>query len=63
MLLPMAPTDSLFLASETRESPIHVAGLQLFQPPDGVDAIEVRRLFDSAVEQADVAPLFRRRAG
>ena len=61
MLLPMSPTDSLFLANENRERPMHVAGLQLFRPPDGADAADVRRIFEAAVRNADVAPLFRRR--
>ena len=61
MLLPMSPTDSLFLTNENRERPMHVAGLQLFRPPDGADAAEVRRIFEAAVRSADVSPLFRRR--
>ena len=61
MLLPMSPTDSLFLTNENRERPMHVAGLQLFRPPDGADAAEVRRIFEAAVRNADVSPLFRRR--
>ncbi|TQC39179.1 hypothetical protein EEB14_57635, partial [Rhodococcus sp. WS4] len=35
MLLPMAPTDSLFLLGESREHPMHVGGLAVFNPPDG----------------------------
>ena len=61
MLLPMPPTSSLFLLAETREHPMHVGSLQLFVPPDGADALDVRRMFDDAVAQDQVAPLFQKR--
>ncbi|PZS28851.1 MAG: hypothetical protein DLM58_16415, partial [Pseudonocardiales bacterium] len=41
MLLPMSPTDSMFLMIESREHPMHVGSLQLFQPPEGANAIDV----------------------
>lgn len=62
MLLPMAPTDSLFLLAESREHPMHVGSLQLFVPPDGADALDVRAMFDAAIEADEVAPLFQKRA-
>ena len=62
MLLPMAPTSSLFLLGESREHPMHVGGLQLFEPPSGADAIDVRSMFDAAMIDSEVAPLFRKRA-
>ena len=62
MLLPMSPTSSLFLLGETREHPMHVGGLQLFQPPDGAGALDVRAMFDEAMASSEVAPLFRKRA-
>ena len=62
MLLPMSPTDSLFLVLETREHPMHVGVLQLFEPPDGADAYDVCRLFLDMASEDDVAPLFRKRA-
>ncbi|WAX57065.1 wax ester/triacylglycerol synthase family O-acyltransferase [Jatrophihabitans cynanchi] len=62
MLLPMSPTSSMFLLGETREHPMHVGGLQLFQPPDGADALDVRAMFEAAVADGDVAPLFSKRA-
>ena len=57
MLLPMSPTSSLFLLAETREHPMHVGGLQLFQPPEGADALDVRAMFDAEVGRGEVAPL------
>ena len=62
MLLPMSPTSSLFLLGETREHPMHVGGLWLFQPPEGADALDVRAMFDEAMASSEVAPLFRKRA-
>lgn len=62
MLLPMPPTSSMFLLAETRDHPMHVGGLQLFQPPDGADALDVRAMFDDAMTSAQVASLFRKRA-
>jgi diacylglycerol O-acyltransferase / wax synthase len=61
MLLPMSPTDSLFLMIESREHPMHVGSLQLFQPPEGADAIDVRAMFDAAIAADEVAPLFDKR--
>src|ERR687887_1730252 len=61
MLLPMPPTDSLFLLGETREHPMHVGSLQLFVPPDGADALDVRAMFEDAIAQNEVAPLFQKR--
>src|SRR3954453_16128032 len=62
MLLPMSPTDSLFLLAESREHPMHVGSLQLFVPPDGADALDVRRMFDEEMAKDEVAPLFQKRA-
>lgn len=62
MLLPMSPADSAFLLTESREHPMHVGSLQLFQPPEGADAIDVRSMFDAAIAADEVAPLFQKRA-
>ncbi|HEV7203014.1 MAG TPA: wax ester/triacylglycerol synthase family O-acyltransferase [Jatrophihabitans sp.] len=61
MLLPMPPTSSLFLMAESREHPMHVGSLQLFQPPEGATALDVRRMFDDAIGVDEVAPLFQKR--
>jgi hypothetical protein len=50
LTVPMSPTSSLFLYAETRDQPMHVAGLQLFQPPEGSDAEDVRLMFDRVME-------------
>ena len=62
MLLPMAPTDSLFLLGESREHPMHVGGLAIFTPPDGATAADMRSMFDTALTAGRLAPVFRKRA-
>jgi diacylglycerol O-acyltransferase len=61
MLLPMSPADSMFLLAESREHPMHVGSLQLFVPPDGADALDIRSLFDEAMKSDEVHPLFLKR--
>ncbi len=62
MVLPMSPVDSLFLVTEAREHPMHVGGLQLFQPPEGADAMDVRAMFDVAIAEDEPAAMFSKRA-
>ena len=40
----LSPTDSLFLWIETRNQPMHVAGLNLYSPPPGAGPDFVARL-------------------
>jgi diacylglycerol O-acyltransferase len=61
MLSPMAPTSSLFLMAETREAPMHVGSLQLFEPPPGADALDVRAMFEEALADSEVAPIYKKR--
>jgi diacylglycerol O-acyltransferase len=61
MLLPMSPTSSLFLLAESREHPMHVGSLQLFQPPEGADALDVRALLEDAISNDEVSPVFQKR--
>jgi len=55
----MLPTDSVFLSAETRQTPMHVGGLQLFRPP--ADFPGTREMFSQLIAHDDVAPLFARR--
>ena len=55
------PTSLGFLLAETRSQPMHVAGLQLFEPPEGAGEDFARDLFESALDVTEVAPLFTRR--
>jgi diacylglycerol O-acyltransferase / wax synthase len=61
MLLPMPPTSSLFLLAESREHPMHVGSLQLFVPPDGADALDVRAMLEKEIARDEVAPIFQKR--
>jgi diacylglycerol O-acyltransferase len=58
----MAPTDAMFLTGESREQPMHVGGLQVFELPDDAEPGMLRTAFEQLVAETDVAPLFRRRA-
>jgi len=57
----MSPTDSVFLLTESREHPMHVGGLQLFQPPEGAGPEFVREAYDALVADRDFQPTFRKR--
>jgi diacylglycerol O-acyltransferase / wax synthase len=57
----MAPTDSLFIIPESREQPMHVGSLQLFDLPAGADRSLIRETYEAMVASTDVAPLFRMR--
>lgn len=58
----MSPTDSLFLLGESREQPMHVGGLQVFELPDGADASMLRSAYEQMLAETDVAAPFARRA-
>ncbi|MGW5072242.1 WS/DGAT/MGAT family O-acyltransferase [Rhodococcus sp. NPDC004095] len=62
MLLPMSPTDSMFLLGESRDHPMHVGGLAVFEPPEGADARDVRAMLDAALARGEVSALLRKRA-
>ncbi len=57
----MSPTSSMFLLAESREHPMHVGSLQLFQPPEGATGLDIRDMFEAALDQDEVAPLFLKR--
>jgi diacylglycerol O-acyltransferase / wax synthase len=56
----IAPTDLIFLLGESREHPMHVGGLQLFQPPDDAGEDFLRESYDAMVAENDVQPTFRK---
>jgi len=58
---PMLPTDAVFLLGESREHPMHVGGLQLFEPPAGAGREFVHELYDKLIAQQDFQPTFRKR--
>ena len=56
----ISPVDSMFLLGESREHPMHVAGLQLFKPPDGAGPEFIRDLYQELISNDDLAPTFRK---
>jgi WS/DGAT/MGAT family acyltransferase len=59
----ITPTDSIFLLTETREHPMHVGGLQLFEPPEGAGPEFPRQVYEALVANKNVQPTFRKRPG
>lgn len=59
-LMPL--NDSVFLLPESREQPMHVGGLQLFDLPEGAGKGYLRELYEATVSVEHVAPVFRKRA-
>ncbi|OBK49308.1 WS/DGAT/MGAT family O-acyltransferase [Mycobacterium kubicae] len=57
----MLPTDSMFLFAESRERPLHVGGLSLFEPPKGAGRKFVRRFYKGLVANNEFQPTFRKR--
>jgi WS/DGAT/MGAT family acyltransferase len=57
----MAPTDSVFLLSESREHPMHVGGLQLFKPPADAGPDFLRELYETLIANDQFQPTFRKR--
>ncbi len=66
----VGPLDAMFLLGETREQPMHVGGLMLFELPEGagrdhvfpeVSRDYVSRLYHEMVEAQTINPLFARR--
>ncbi|HET8561305.1 MAG TPA: wax ester/triacylglycerol synthase family O-acyltransferase [Marmoricola sp.] len=55
------PPSLAFLLAENRNQPMHVAGLQLFETPEGATPEYARELFESALAVEEIAPLFLRR--
>lgn len=56
----ISPVDSVFLLGESREHPMHVGGLQLFEPPAGAGPDFVRDLHEQMVAYTDFQPTFRK---
>lgn len=56
----IAPLDSLFLVGEAREHPMHVAGLQLFEPPEGAGPDFIRELYADLIARDDISATFRK---
>jgi diacylglycerol O-acyltransferase len=59
----ISPTDSMFLIGESREHPMHVAGLALFEPPQGSGADFIRDMYETIAKNDDFQPTFRKHPG
>ncbi|HEU0191971.1 MAG TPA: wax ester/triacylglycerol synthase family O-acyltransferase [Mycobacterium sp.] len=57
----MSPLDSVFLLGESREHPMHVGGLMLFDPPPGAGREFVAEMYQAMSEERDFQPTFRKR--
>jgi WS/DGAT/MGAT family acyltransferase len=57
---PMMPTDAVFLLGESREHPMHVGGLQLYEPPPGAGPEFVREFTDALIASGEFQPTFRK---
>lgn len=57
---PISPTDALFLIGESREHPMHVGSLQLFEPPEDAGPHFVRESYQAMLERSEVQPTFRK---
>jgi WS/DGAT/MGAT family acyltransferase len=56
----MTPADAVFLLGESREHPMHVGGLQVYEPPQGAGPEFVRELTDALVANNEFQPTFRK---
>jgi diacylglycerol O-acyltransferase len=57
----ISPTDSMFLLGESREHPMHVGGLGVYEPPDGMSGSDfLRDLHRDMVEHQGFQPTFRK---
>lgn len=59
----IAPTDAIFLLNESREHPMHVGSLQLFEPPEGAGPDFARSIHQQLVDSPVTEPTFRKRPG
>lgn len=59
----ISPTDSMFLLAESREHPMHVGGLQLFEPPEGMGPEFLAEIYNDLLTYQDVQPTFRKHPG
>jgi diacylglycerol O-acyltransferase len=57
----MPVSDAMFMLPESREQPMHVGALQIFELPPDAGPLWLRELFERCVSVSDVSPTFRRR--
>ena len=57
----LTPLDSSFLMMEGREHPMHVGGLQLYEPPEDAGPDFARQVYENLLAQTEIRPLYRSR--
>jgi len=58
VVTPIDPTSVGFLLAENRNMPMHVAGLHLFEKPEGAGREYARQMFEQMRDEEEIAPLF-----
>lgn len=61
MTRPMDPTSALFLLGESRDTPMHVGLLQLYEPPADAGPDFARVVYEKGLGVEQLAPLFTKR--
>jgi diacylglycerol O-acyltransferase len=61
MAVPMDPTSAGFMIADSRNTPMHVGGLQLFTPPEGAGPTWIRDMYDESIITTEAAPIFHKR--
>jgi diacylglycerol O-acyltransferase len=61
MFVPMDPTAQGFMIAESRNTPMHVGGLQLFELPDDAGPDWARTFFEESLNVERIAPLYLKR--
>ncbi|MEU4339862.1 wax ester/triacylglycerol synthase family O-acyltransferase [Nocardia sp. NPDC023852] len=57
----IAPIDAVFLLAESREHPMHVGSLQLFEPPEEAGSDFARQTYEKLLGHKDIDSTFRKR--
>jgi diacylglycerol O-acyltransferase len=57
----MDPTSAAFLYAESRQQPMHVGGLQLFEKPEGAPRDYARKIYEDMARVDEISPLFLKR--
>jgi diacylglycerol O-acyltransferase / wax synthase len=61
MSVPMDATAQGFMIAESRNTPMHVGGLHLFEPPEGAGPDWGRRYYEQAMQVEATSPLYLKR--
>ena len=61
MFTPMDPTAQGFMLAESRNTPMHVGGLQLFRLPDGAGPEWTRETYEGSLQVDRITPLYLKR--